>query len=218
MFRLSTAFLYSLAAGGLVACNGSDTTGPDQAAPTMADLAAGRSDSPRIDSSQAVASPVVAAGRLPKSFYVNPISGSDANPGTKLKPFRTLAKGLGLAISGDTMRLAAGAYSAATGEKFTNATQKVAVPAGVTILGTFADDFTSQLHGVPGETGLELLGGATVRDLNLTGFSRAIHASQGVQKFTGLYFSGNNEAIELDHTAQATLRELAGVLGLVLPD
>jgi hypothetical protein len=218
MFRLSTAFLLSLAAAGLVACNGSDSTGPDQPAPTAAGPTDVQRDSSPIDASDAsqpaaaadasqpsTASALLAAGRLPKSFYINSASGSDANPGTKLKPFKTLAKGLSLAISGDTMRLAAGGYSAATGEKFNSPQHKVTVPAGVTILGTAAEDFTSQLHGVAGETGLELLGGATIRDLNLTGFTWGIHASQGVQKLTGLHFSGNNTAIVLEQTAQATL-------------
>ena len=103
------------------------------------------------------------------------------------------------------MRLASGVYSAASGEKFTTATQQVTVPAGVTILGTYAEDFTSQLRGAAGETGLQLLGGATIRDLILTGFTRGIHATQGVQKLKGLYFDKNLTALDLEGTAQASL-------------
>jgi hypothetical protein len=207
MFRFTPAFLTAVAAVALVACDANDPTSPAEpsdvtAAPSTAidrDQAGAAADS-----AAAVGSPSLSLIRVPRSFFVNPISGNDTNAGTKLKPFKTLARGLSTAISGDTMRLASGVYSALSGEKFTNASRQVVVPAGVTILGTFAEDFTSQLHGVEGETGLKLLGGATIRNLILSGFTTGIRATQGVQKFKGLFLDHNLTHLELNGTAQAT--------------
>ena len=61
-----------------------------------------------------------AATRSPRSFFVNPITGKDTNAGTKLLPFKTLARALSSAIAKDTVRLTSGVYSATTnGERFT---------------------------------------------------------------------------------------------------
>ena len=135
MFRFHSALLATVAALSLVACDANDPTGP--AEPT--DVTAARSTAidgdqagAAADSAAAVGSPSLSLTRVPRSFYINPISGNDTNAGTKLKPFKTLAHGLSKAIPGDTMRLAAGVYSAATnGEKFTDVTREVPVPAGV---------------------------------------------------------------------------------------
>src|SRR5215216_547180 len=147
------------------------------------------------------------ATRLPKSFFVNPTSGSDANPGTQFKPFKTLAHGLSLAIAGDTLRLAAGLYSAASnGEKFTTSTRQVVVPAGVKIFGTFQAEFTTFLHGAPGDlVGLKLQGAATVRNLFVTGFPTGVTASQGVQSFKNVVLDQNDHGLDLGGSASATL-------------
>lgn len=55
--------------------------------------------------------PVVpAAGVLPTTWYVDP-AGDDANPGTAAEPFATIGQAIGVAMSGDTIELAAGTYS-----------------------------------------------------------------------------------------------------------
>jgi hypothetical protein len=129
---VASRLVFALAVTALAGCGDRNATGPEDDTADLAaevgpvdipaaDLGDGRSAAaPTAASSSAV---TAAATRLPKSFFVNPGLGSDANPGTQLKPFKTLAKGLSLAIAGDTMRLAAGVYSAAgNGEKFTTST------------------------------------------------------------------------------------------------
>jgi hypothetical protein len=208
MFRLNTVLLFSMAAAGLVACAGNDTTGPeqpadqvDQAAPIEADLPSTKSEAEVPAGSLAVT-----ATRLPKSFFVNPHDGSDTNPGSKLKPFKTLARGLSTAISGDTMRLASGDYGAAiNGERFTNGSQQVLVPAGVVILGTLAGELTSHLHGTASDIGLNLKGAATVRNVVLTGFFTGIKAPKGVQVLRNVNLNQNVVGLDVRGSAQATL-------------
>jgi len=191
MFRFTPALLATAAALALVACDANDPTGP--AEPTQVTAA------PSTDAGS------MSLTRLPKSFYVNPSSGKNTNPGTKLLPFKTLARALSSTIAKDTVRLAAGTYSAASGERFTNGTQQVPVPAGVMILGTVAGELTTRLQGAEGETGLSLKGGAAVRNLILAGFTIGIDATQGVQSLKGLLLDQTSLGIELRGTAQATL-------------
>jgi hypothetical protein len=197
MLRFTPAFLTGLAGLALAACDANDPTGPAEPA--------GQSTDPSAEVGQAE-SVSLSLTRTPRSFYINPVSGNDNNAGTKLKPFKTLAHGLSLAISGDSMRLAAGVYSPGTnGEKFSDVGKEVPVPAGVTILGTLAEDFTSQLHGGTGQIGLRLKGGATVRNLVLSGFDKAVRADQGTQSFKNVVFDQNVLGLELSGSAKATL-------------
>jgi len=200
MFRFTPALLATAAALALVACDANDPTGP--AEPTQVTAA------PSTDAGS------MSLTRLPKSFYVNPSSGKNTNPGTKLLPFKTLARALSSTIAKDTVRLAAGTYSAASGERFTNGTQQVPVPAGVMILGTVAGELTTRLQGAEGETGLSLKGGAAVRNLILAGFAIGIDATQGVQSLKGLLLDQTSLGIELRGTAQATLAAAPSCSGL----
>lgn len=57
------------------------------------------------------------AGPAPApSLHVNPVSGSDANPGTLAEPLKTLTHALTLAGPGHTIHLATGTYDEASGE------------------------------------------------------------------------------------------------------
>jgi hypothetical protein len=184
-------------------CSDQGLTQPDDPATSLA-------REPAADPEVAVApmaQPATAsATRLPKSFFVNPQLGKDTNPGTKALPFKTLAKGLSLALAKDTVRLAPGVYSKAiNGERFTSSTQQVPVRAGVLILGTFQEEFTSQLNGGPEETGLLLQGGATVRNLILSGFGTGIRASAGVLSLGRVTLNQNLMGMLLTNSAQATL-------------
>jgi hypothetical protein len=210
MFRLSTVFLFSLAAAGIVACDGNDATGPEVPADQVDQPASVEAENPgdQPEAQVPAGSLAITATRLPKSFFVNPTSGKDTNPGTKLKPFKTLARALGVTIAKDTVRLVSGLYSAATnGEKFTNASQQVVVPAGVMILGTLTTDPSSstRLQGSGAEIGLNLKGGGTVRNLILTGFVTGIRATQGVQSLKRLVLDQNIVGLELSGSAKATL-------------
>jgi hypothetical protein len=208
--QLATCVLCALALASLPGCGEQRPTEPEASAPQVAqpDELAADFTADQSAATSAAAGPVGAtATRLPRSFFVNPITGSDANPGTQLKPFKTLAKGLGLAIAGDTMRLAAGLYSAAAnGEKFTTNTQQTVVPAGVKIFGTFQGESTTFLQGAPGDlVGLNLQGAATVRNLFVTGFPAGVKASQGVQSFKNVVLDQNGFGLDLGGSAKATL-------------
>ena len=47
---------------------------------------------------------------LGNTLYVDGIRGSDTNPGTLAKPFRTISKGVGKLVAGDTLYIRAGTY------------------------------------------------------------------------------------------------------------
>jgi hypothetical protein len=206
-------------------CSEQGLTEPDDPATSLAPEQAGEPET----AAGPVAQPATAsATRLPRSFFVDPRLGKDTNPGTKALPFKTFAKALSLALAQDTVQLAPGVYSKAiNGERFTNSTQQVPVRAGVVILGTFQEDFTSQLNGGPDEIGLLLEGKATVRNLILSGFGTGIRASQGVQSLKRVILDQNLVGMLLDGTAQATLTKgsmtviapaLSFANGLVLED
>jgi Protein of unknown function (DUF1565) len=46
-----------------------------------------------------------------RTFFVDPVNGSDSNMGSQTKPFKTLTKALAKARAGDTVKLAKGSYS-----------------------------------------------------------------------------------------------------------
>lgn len=68
------------------------------------------------------------------TYFVNSSSGNDANNGSNAAPFKTLSKATAVAAAGDRIQLAAGTYSAASGEVF-----PVDLPAGVAIVGNEAN-------------------------------------------------------------------------------
>lgn len=52
------------------------------------------------------------------AYYVDAIAGNDSNPGTDPAPFRTITKALSVAVKGDSVKVAPGAYDAQLGESF----------------------------------------------------------------------------------------------------
>jgi hypothetical protein len=214
--QLATCVLCALAFASLSGCRDQSPTEPEASAPLVAqpDELAADLTADQSAASPAAGGPVGATTtRLPRSFFVNPATGNDANLGTNLKPFKTLAHGLSLAIAGDTMRLAIGVYSAATnGERFTNGSQQVDVPAGVLILGT-PGEAISQLQGVPEDIiGLNLKGTATVRNLIVRGFRSGIRGTQGVQTLKNVVLDQNILGLELSGSAKTTLVTSRAVL------
>jgi Protein of unknown function (DUF1565) len=212
---ITSRLLLLLAVAALPGCGDRNPTGPGEPAAEAAGIAELGADLAGDESaadaagagSQAVGGAATAAAtRLPKSFFVNPKTGKDTNPGTKALPFKTLARALSSAIAKDTMRLAAGDYGTAfNGERFTHGTQQVLVPAGVVILGTPAGELTTHLHGSSGDIGLNLQGGVTVRNVVLDGFTTGIRATQGVQSLKSLIFQQSLVGLELTGSAKATL-------------
>nr|MDZ8046935.1 DUF1565 domain-containing protein [Nostoc sp. DedQUE02] len=67
---------------------------------------------------------------MAQTFYVNPVSGSNTNPGTQQAPFKTITQALKVATVDTKIQLADGNYNAASGEVF-----PLTVPSGVTVVG-----------------------------------------------------------------------------------
>ena len=68
------------------------------------------------------------------TLYVNPQTGSDAAAGSQSAPFKTIARAISRAASGTVIQLAAGTYSAASGEQF-----PLEIPSGVKVIGNEAN-------------------------------------------------------------------------------
>ncbi|HEY9881987.1 MAG TPA: DUF1565 domain-containing protein, partial [Thermosynechococcaceae cyanobacterium] len=66
--------------------------------------------------------------------FVNATTGNDSNNGTQAAPFKTISRALQAAQAGTAIQLAAGTYSAATGETF-----PIKIPAGVIVVGNEAN-------------------------------------------------------------------------------
>ncbi len=96
---------------------------------------------------------------------VSSTTGSDSNPGSIDKPFKTIKKALTLVSSGQTINLLAGIYDAASGETF-----NYSVPNGVTIK---ANSSGVVLQGNSSQDGFEFLGAASVQYLTFKGFRTA---------------------------------------------
>ena len=132
-------------------------------------------------------------------FYVHPVTGNDANPGTAAAPYKTLTYALTRVGTGQTIHLAAGTYDAASGEVWPQqagfppiATPNV--PDGVRIT---ADGNLVRLAG-PGAattaTALVFEGAAEVIGVRVTAFQRGVLAGPGaVALLDGVEISGNGE-------------------------
>lgn len=116
-------------------------------------------------------------------LYVDPVLGSDSSSGSQAAPLATLTEALTRASAGWTINLADGVYDESTGEVWPLQTgfPPVAtpnVPAGVTIAGS--SNGGSILAGPGGATPAAALvfeGAATVRDVQVRYFERALLAS-----------------------------------------
>ncbi|BAZ69296.1 hypothetical protein NIES4106_40670 [Fischerella sp. NIES-4106] len=67
------------------------------------------------------------------TIYVNPITGNDANTGSRLVPYKTLTRALKVAKTATIIQLTPGNYSSANGEIF-----PLTIPAGVMVVGNEA--------------------------------------------------------------------------------
>jgi hypothetical protein len=192
------ALALAAALAGLTAC------GED--APSAPVASAKRAETP---SATAVTS------HTPQTFFVNPVTGKDVNPGSLTQPFKTLAKALSVAIVADTVKLAAGTYSQATnGEKFTRSGQVVLVPNGVRIEGTLnstggnATILEGQLgtSGFDGEIALNLANSAVVTNVSVQRVAMGVRARSGQQTLTHLSLGLTQFGLLTEFGAQTTLR------------
>jgi Protein of unknown function (DUF1565) len=116
---------------------------------------------------------------------VSSTTGSDSNPGTIDKPFKTIKKALTVVTSGQVINLLAGIYDAASGETF-----NYSVPNGVTIK---ANSNGVILQGGSSQDAFEFLGAASVQYLTFKGFGTATAtatavAGTGDVSLVGLHF------------------------------
>jgi hypothetical protein len=148
---------------------------------------------------------VSAAHANAATINVNPATGKDGNSGSAQKPLKTLTAALIKARSGDTINLAGGDYSQATGERFStvNGQPTTTVPPGVTIKGNAGGGSATILRGAQNQIGLLLRGNTKISEVTTTGFGLGLEASQGTQTLSGMQFVGGG--IRLFGTAKATL-------------
>ncbi|MHC5827894.1 MAG: DUF1565 domain-containing protein, partial [Nostoc sp.] len=71
---------------------------------------------------------------MAKTFYVNPVTGSDTNLGSQQAPFKTITQALKVATDNTKIQLAAGNYNAVSGEVF-----PLTIPSGVIVAGDEAN-------------------------------------------------------------------------------
>jgi parallel beta-helix repeat protein len=83
---------------------------------------------------------------LVATIYVNLVTGNDANPGSRLSPFKSLTRALKATQTPAIIQLASGIYKAATGEVF-----PLVIPAGVTVMGNEANKGTGIVISGSGE-------------------------------------------------------------------
>ena len=134
---------------------------------------------------------------------VSSTTGSDSNPGSIDKPFKTIKKALTLVSSGQTINLLAGIYDAASGETF-----NYSVPKGVTIK---ANSSGVVLQGNSSQDGFEFLGIASVQYLTFKGFRTATAtatAGTGDVTLLGLQFQSlglGGQQIGIGHTSNSEM-------------
>jgi hypothetical protein len=129
--------------------------------------------------------------RAAATFFIDPVAGLDTNDGSQAKPFKTLTLALGRARAGDIVHLNKGEYSSANnGERFGKS--GLDVPSGVKIIGTLEGALkVSNIKGVTGETGLHLLGDATLENFIIERFDTAIRAEAGQQTIRNVPIHSN---------------------------
>ncbi|QLE55992.1 DUF1565 domain-containing protein [Nostoc sp. TCL26-01] len=106
------------------------------------------------------------------TLFINPVTGNDSNTGSRLSPFKTLTRAL-KATPPIIIQLAAGTYSAASGEIF-----PLVIPEGVTVVGNEANkgveivisgggEYQSSSFGVQ-NVSIVLLNNASLRGVTVT--------------------------------------------------
>lgn|GEM_PF-805834 len=127
---------------------------------------------------------------VPEALVVTPITAGPAGDdvvgqGTPQRPYRSLKTALAVWREGDTVYLQNGLYSAASGEQWPSQSGTPPtvlpgpnVPAGAVIMGESATEVVLEGSG-GGSAGLAFAGDASVSNLTLRGFARAVLANTG---------------------------------------
>lgn len=131
-------------------------------------------------------------------IFVNPLTGNDTNAGTDAAPFKTLAKALSVARSGQVVNLQDGTYSRSSGENF-----DTFVPDGVTVQAV--NSGRAVLVGNVNSVGLQFAGSGIARGLTLKSFEIGITTRQGVQTLSNLTLTQNLNGVDVVGTAQTSV-------------
>lgn len=131
------------------------------------------------------------------TYYVDPGSGLDTNPGTAAEPLKTLGKALSLVASGQTVVLEAGTYDEASGESW-----GYSVPANVTLQ---AASSGVVLASTAGASALQLDGSASLTGLTFQGFVPALMGATGTVAVKDVTFTNDAPAVQASGDVALTL-------------
>ncbi|MCP6762488.1 MAG: S-layer homology domain-containing protein [Fischerella sp. CENA71] len=117
------------------------------------------------------------------TIYVNPMTGNDANAGSRLVPYKTLTRALKAAKTAMIIQLAPGNYSSANGEIF-----PLIVPAGVMVVGNEATKGQAIVISGSGEYQSESFGLQNITLLLLDNASlMGVTVTNSITKGTGIW-------------------------------
>ena len=133
-------------------------------------------------------------------FYVNPVSGADANVGSRAHPFQTVSRGLKAASQGMAVILEDGVYPWA-GEDLS-----LFIPVGVTLQGETADGALLDGTDHP-SSGIAFKGDGKVANLHFKGFENsALSAETGTLTLQHLVVE-SGAGVQLGGDVKATLKD-----------
>lgn len=128
-------------------------------------------------------------------LYVDSMRGKDDNDGSELFPFRTFAKAMRVAVSGQTVNFEGGTYSALTGDDLS-----VPVPDGVAIQTRAATTSTAVFDG-QGSATMTFAGNASVYQVGWVHFACPVRADRGKQTLRFVYMEDISAGLLLSGTA-----------------
>ncbi|NWF59286.1 MAG: S-layer homology domain-containing protein [Fischerella sp.] len=120
---------------------------------------------------------------LVATLYVNPVTGNDANAGSRLVPYKTLTRALQASKTGMIIQLAPGTYSTTNGEIF-----PLVIPAGVMVVGNEATKGQGIIISGSGEYQSESFGVQNITLLLLDDASlMGVTVTNAITKGTGVW-------------------------------
>ncbi len=136
-----------------------------------------------------------------RGLYVDPSSGLDTNPGTELRPLRTITRATRLAVAGESIFLLDGVYGA--GEP--NPGNCIAIPPGVSLRAVRP----GRVRVVDPQTGpacaFQFSGSALVDGIDLEGHDVGILFLAGTSTVQRVRVNGSSPAFDLRGTARVTM-------------
>ncbi len=124
---------------------------------------------------------ITLASSVTTTYYVDPVNGDDSNSGSEGLPFKTITHAVDVAISGETINLASGTYSEATGEIF-----PIGISEDLTIIGN--DSIIDSSDSSHDHNTLEVNDcSISLSDMTITGASGYSNCYNGIIRGCGVY-------------------------------